>query len=319
MDAEQQEREEWFDKWIKATLTKPDKPQYIPKMRMSEYHAAPGANGSTFLKPTPRHMKAEAMTPPEVNYAFALGDALHIATLEPERFDLEHGEEEFFQYVPNGKGLGTKAAREAFAADPSKPVVTPELISKARYMRDAIFENHLARQLLSPPADKELSGFVWDEDAQCLKKIRLDFRPKKGNYNLDLKSCDDASEHGFWNSVRKFKYGAKAGFYADCDAEINNTNPRPLFYLVAVEGPKAESAGVFDKPYACQVFDIGSPVEELSLMADGRSYYRDRLSVFANAARTNTWEAWQHQQEATVLTVFRPRFTFKTKQPEDDQ
>lgn len=315
----QQDDQEHFEKWLRATMTPLAQPHWIEKKRMAEYQASPGANGSVFLQHTPRRMKHAAMEPPRVSYAFSLGDAVHIATLEPERFDKIQGEEEFFQYVPGGTGLKSKAAKEAFKADPSRPMVTPELISKARYMRDAILENDFARLILSPPADKELSGFVWDPDAQVIRKIRLDFSPKKGNYDLDIKTCDSCDEYAFWASIKKFKYGAKCAYYQDTAAMIRGTLPRPYFYLVAVSGPKGESKGVYDAPYECQVFEIASPVDELSLMAEGRAFYMDRLSKFSNAAHTNHWEAWQHQQGACVLTKFPPRAIFKSTQTEDHE
>lgn len=315
--SDQQDDEEYFAKWLKATMTPLQQPHWLEKKRMAEYQASPGVNGSVFLHDTPAHMKHEAMQRPRVSYAFSLGDAVHIAVLEPERFDLERGEEEFFQYVPGGTGLKSKAAQEAFKADPSRPMVTPELISKARFMRDAIYKNHLARRILSPPADKELSGYAWDPDAQVIRKIRLDFSPKKGNYDADIKTCDSCNEYAFWSSIKKFKYGAKCANYQDTAAMIRGTLPRPYFYLVAVSGPKGESKGVHDAPYAARVFEIASPVDELSLMAQGRAFYQDRLSKFANAAHTNTWEAWEHQQEAEVLGVFPPRSIFKSTQTED--
>lgn len=308
---------DFFTKWLRATMTPLEKPLYVEKKRMAEYHASPGANGSTFLHDTPAEMKHEAEKLPEPNYAFALGDALHIATFEPERFDKEKGEEEYFQYSPT-IGLDTKKAQQAFEADPSRPLVTPELISKARYMRDAIFRNHLAKQILSPPADKELSGYAWDEDVQCIRKIRIDFRPRIGNYTVDLKSCDSVNEVKFWSSVKKFKYGAKCAFYADTDAMIKNTLPRELFFLIAVTGPKAANAGVHDAPYMARVFEIGSPVKELSLMEEGRAFYMDRLAKFSNAARTGIWEAWENQQDAEVLTTFRPKAFFRSAPTNDE-
>jgi hypothetical protein len=310
--------DEYFAKWIAATLRKPDKNQYLPGLRMATYHASMGANGSVFLQDTPKEMKHEAQAPPEINYAFALGDALHIATLEPERFDKEKGEEEFFQYSQTTT-LDTKANASAFAADPSRPIVTSDLISKARKMRDAIMANHLARQILSPPAEKELSGYAWDEDAHCIRKVRIDFRPTKGNYLVDLKTCDSVNEMKFWSSVKKYKYGAKCAYYMDTDALISNTIPRELFFLIAVTGPKAQNAGVYDAPYMARVFEIASPVDELSLIAEGRAFYMNRLAMFANAARQNDFEGYDHQQEAEILTVFRPRsFIGKKEQRTSD-
>lgn len=319
--SDQQDNEEYFQKWLRATITPLQKPHWLFKKRMSEYQASPGANGSVILHDTPAHMKHEAMQRPKVNYAFSLGDALHIAVLEPERFDKERGEEEFFQYVPGGTGLKSKSAIDAFKADPSRPVVTPELISKARFMRDAIFKNHLARQLLSPPADKELSGYAWDADAGVIRKIRLDFSPKdpKANYDVDLKTCDSTNPYRFWSSVKKFKYAAKSAYYQDTAAMIRGTLPRPVFILIAVEGPKGESKGVYDAPYIAHVFNIANPVKELDLMAAGREFYLDRLSKFGNAARQNDFEGYEHQQEPTLLTTYPPRTIFKSNTGDDEE
>lgn len=317
MTQEEHDKAEFFTKWLSATMTPLSQPHWLAKKRMAEYHAAPGANGSTFLHDTPAQMKHEAMQPPEINYAFALGDAVHIAVLEPDRFDKERGVEEFFQYSPT-KGLDSKAAREAFEADPSKPLVTPELISKARYMRDAILRHRLAKKLLSAKADTELSGFAWDPDAQIIRKIRIDYRPQKGNYLVDIKTCEGVAEHKFWGSVKKYKYGAKAAFYLDTEAMIENRLPKPLFYLIAVEGPKAQSAGVHDAPYLARVFEIGTPVQELSLIEEGRAFYQNRLAMFANAARTNDWEGFEHE-DAVMLTTFPPKRQFQAIEKDEGE
>lgn len=323
---EERDKIEFFNKWIKATMTPLQKPHWFAKKRMAEYQAMPGANGSSFLHDTPAHMRHKSMQPPEANYAFSLGDAFHIAVLEPDRFDKENGETEFFQYSPT-KGLDTKAAKEAFAADPTRPLVTAELISKARYMRDAIWNkkkqhgNHEAHKLLSPPADTELSGVVWDNDAQIIRKIRIDFRPKdpKANYLVDLKSCDSCNEFKFWSSIKKFRYGGKSAFYLDTESLIENRTTKPLFYLIAVEGPKGATQGVYDAPYLCRVFEIGSPeVPELNLVEEGRAFYLNRLSMFANAARTNCWEGYEHQQGAEVLYTLRPQNRFFKQHKEED-
>jgi hypothetical protein len=308
---------DFFEKWVRATLTPLENAHWLHKQRMAAYQASLGANGSTILVDTPAHMQAQIIRLSEINYAFILGDAFHIATLEPDRFDMEHGEEEFFQYSVT-KTLDTKANEGAFAADPSRPIVTPALIDKARRMRDAVFKNDLAKHLLSPPAEKELSGYAWDEEAKCVKKIRIDFMPKKGNYICDLKSTPSVHEGAFWSSVMKYRYAAKSAYYMDVAAEINNTRTADLFYLIAVEGPKGENQNPTSAPYLCRVFEIASPVKELSLIEEGRAFYRNRLAMFANAARENCWEGYEHESEPYVLTTFRPRSFFKSKQPAED-
>lgn len=309
-----------FQKWLTASQVQPKENHYLPNMRFDQYSDAPGINGSTFLKDTPAEMKFEAMRPREPDYNLALGELVHMAILEPDFFEGDTVEERF-QYSPT-KTLDSKAALSAFAADPSKPLVTPEMVDKARYMRDAAIGdktgNKLVKQLLSAKADKELSGFAWDEEQQILLKTRVDFRPKKGNYILDIKTCQSVNEMKFWSDTRKFQYHCKAAMYLDVDSLITKEAPRRMFILVAISGPKGPSQGLHDSPWLCRAFNLGNDVPELSLLEEGRAIYRNRLAMFANAARTNCWEGYENESEVVNLTTFRPR-SIARKQPEDDE
>lgn len=311
------DHDEYFKKWLHATMTPMEKNHYIDNWSMPYYRQAPGANASVILHDTPKEMKWHASHPSESTYATTLGDAVHIAVLEPDRFDLVDGVLEYFQYSPT-KTLDSDKAKRALEANPDKPLVTEDLISKAKFMRDAIYANQLADKILSAKAQRELSGFAWDEDAQCMRKIRLDFRPDEGNYLADIKTTESLNELKFWQSSMKFKYHAKGAFYLDTDAIISNTIPRELFYLVAVSGPKASTKKATDGVYDAHVFEINSPVPELSLVEDGRAFYMDRLAKFANAARTNCWEGYEFQHEPTVLNKFRPRWKYQPAGNNDD-
>lgn len=309
-----------FQKWLTASQVQPKENHYLPNMRFDQYSDAPGINGSTFLKDTPAEMKFEAMRPREPDYNLALGELVHMAILEPDFFEGDTVEERF-QYSPT-KTLDSKAALSAFAADPSKPLVTPEMVDKARYMRDAAIGdktgNKLVKQLLSAKADKELSGFAWDEEQQILLKTRVDFRPKKGNMICDIKTCASVNEMKFWSDLRKFQYHCKAALYLDVDAMITREAEKELFILVAISGPKGPSQGIHDAPYLCRAFNIGNPVQDMSLVAEGRSIYRSRLAMFSHAAKTNDWEGWENQSELEHLNVFRPRSVAKKLNPDED-
>jgi hypothetical protein len=300
--------DEHFQKWMAATLRKPDKNQYLPDMRFAEYADAPGVNGSTFLHDTCEEMLFEAQKPHEPDYTLTLGEMIHMAILEPDFFE-GNGVEERFQFSPT-VGLDTKAALQAFAADPTKPLVTQKMLDKARYMRDAVIGprgNSLAKNLLSAKADRELSGFAWHEEQQLMVKTRVDFRPINGNFLLDIKSANGVGSQETWSGIRKWGYHCKAAFYIDVDAIISGKMPRPLFFFLMVSGPKGPSQGVYDGVYQSKVYEVASPVQELSLIEEGRAIYKNRLAMFGNACRTGDFEGYQHQDEAEVLTVFRPR------------
>lgn len=313
--------EDHFRKWLAASQVQPKQNHYLPNMRFDLYADSPGINGSTFLKDTPAEMLFEAMQPREPDYNLALGELVHMAILEPDFFETDGTIEERFQYSPT-KTLDSKGALSAFAADPSKPMVTESMVEKAKYMRDAAIGkngNKLVKNLLSAKAEKELSGFAWDEEQQMVLKTRVDFRPVKGNFLLDVKTCTSVNEMKFWSDLKKFQYHCKAALYLDVDSLITKEAPRDMFIFVAISGPKGPSQGVKDAPYLCRAFNIGNPTPELSLIEEGRAIYRNRLAMFGNAARTHCWEGYENESSVIDLTTFRPRSFFKTKQTEDDQ
>jgi hypothetical protein len=318
MTTDEQEREAHFQKWVQSCFVQPKENRYIPDMRFDLYHDSPGLNGSTFLKQNPMHMKFEAMRPREPDYGLSLGEIVHMAILEPDFFDTDGTVEERFTFSPT-KTLDSKAALGAFAADPHKPLVTPDMVEKAKRMKEAVYKNDLAKQLLSVKADRELSGFAWDEEQQVLLKTRVDFRPKKGNYLLDLKTTGSVEEAIFWSEVKKWQYHAKAAMYLDVDSIISKELPKELFLLVAISGPKGPSQSPTDAPYDVQVFDIAAaePVE-FNLVEEGHAIYRNRLAMFCNAARTNHWEGHWHQSAPIQLTTFKPRSLPQKPSTEND-
>ena len=287
-----------YQKWLAATFRKPDQNCYFNDMPASVYSAAPGVRSSTLKPRTPLEMRHELLRPEQYKYHFALGTALHKAVLEPDLFDLKDGLEEFFFYCPT-KTFDSKAAVAALEANEGngKVMVTEDIIEKARRMRDAIYAHKLADKLLNVPKDTELSGFAWDEDAQVLRKVRLDMVPKDGNYHIDVKTCNDITDTGFFWACRDRGYGISSAYYRDTDALITG-KLRPLFYLVAVTGPNESSKSPTDEPYMARVFELvegdGNP-DNGSLIIEGQNIYQDKLTKFANAHRTNCWEAYENE------------------------
>lgn len=307
-----------FKKWATASLIRcPDR--WEPDMEAKIYHAYPGINASSLKHGTTREMRHYATFPKPLTYAKTLGDVLHKAILEPDIFETPDGVEEWFQYAP-GKGLNTKEANAARLAYPDKPLVTPEIVEKARRLRDAIFLHSGAAQLLACKAQKEISGFAWNDEMQCMTKIRIDFLPEEDHpefgepFFMDLKMTRSIGERAFWSQVIEYKYHMSAGFYTDVESQISHKPKRKIFSYIAVTGPTGEGQSVNDEPYMARTFDIGGMESKLSLIdhpkTGGRAQYRKALHMFSNAIQTWTWEAYEHE-ESFQLTALPPFSTFK--------
>ncbi len=274
---------------------------YVPGLSFDQYAAAPGLNASLLKEPTAADMRHELMRVQEkLTYAFALGEALHKAVLEPDLFDGD-GILEYFAYSPT-KGLDTKAAREALAADPTRPLVTPEIIDKARFLRDAIYCHRFAAKLLRGDSKRELSGFAWDEENQVMRKIRVDFLPAgPANYLLDIKSMQQVdSKAGVLSVIRKFGYALQGAWYLDTHKLITG-EARELFYILAVTGPMGANDDVHDAPYKARVFEINGAIPADNLVYEGRERYEEKVGVFLDAAHNSSWGAYEHE-EPILLT-----------------
>ncbi len=284
-----------FNRWLSATMpyegsqiTDEEVRRAIngfKEMKMGVYNEAPGIRSSALKSKTPKAMKHGMMAPREPNYALSLGSLVHMAVLEPDKYDMRDGLEECFIYSPN-KTINSEKAITAWLCDPDKILITAEMKEKADRMRDEIFAHPFADQLFRVRGKRELSGFAWSATSSFILKARFDFLPDGADYIPDIKTTTSIDERSFWFDAVKFGYHASAAQYLDIAEQIEG-KPRRKFFIVAVEGPKGPSQGPNDEPYDCRVFELNCM--EPSMVAKGRIQYRERLSKFCHAARTNDW------------------------------
>jgi len=207
------------------------------------------------------------------------------------------------ELVESVTARGRAAAEKEY---PNHLIVTKEMLIKAECMRDAIMEHSLASKLLNCSGRREVSAFAWDEETQVMRKARLDMLPGDANYFVDIKTCDDVTELGFWRSIGNWGWNISLAYYMDILRQIEGKR-RDYCFLIGVTGPKAEAQSPDDGPYMANVFEIATPENpEENLIHQGGVIYRNKLAKFANALRTNTFEAYEHETEPTYLTSRRP-------------
>lgn len=174
-----------------------------------EYHAHPARSKSYLWKlysGTPAHAEyGESETTP----AMDLGTAVHLAALEPEKFetDLERGPDD-------RRGNKWKDALEAGLAY-GRLVLTSGDYDKARRMGDAARKLPIVRQLSEAQILREASAFWTDPETGLECRCRPDIYCPAFEIMADLKTTGDASAFTWAKRVADMGYHAQEAWYTD--------------------------------------------------------------------------------------------------------
>lgn len=242
--------------------------------------------------------------------ALVLGTVFHMCILEPHRFHADAFYKEW-QIAP-GKSLTSEEALKALADDPTRKLITPEIVERARRISEAVWEHDEAKRILTLPGKAESTIEVWDPEFQVMRKIKVDWLPdSQDEGELDLKkTCDeidneseDMFEGGDWRPraiCRRFGYHIQRSFFGDTlamyeqqEAVKNKTSFK--------RRPHSRILLATDRaPYKVRVFDMEGVDDQRSLICEGRGLYRNRLAKFVLAYMDNKWEAYQHEGCVTL-------------------
>src|SRR5690606_33254705 len=173
---------------VQPTIEVPE-PGLYPDVPADVYHRWPAAS-QTVLKimrdRSPAHARQYMLTPPEPTPAMVLGQAIHMAILQPDLFR-EH-------YVRGPEfDRRTKQGREAWEAleaqHPCATILKPEDYDRCIAIRDAVHSHPYARKLLR--GQTEVSAVWRDPWFGVLCKGRFDCLPTGLGIIVDVKSVSD--------------------------------------------------------------------------------------------------------------------------------
>jgi hypothetical protein len=259
-------------------------------MDFQTYLQHPGINKSKLdsIAKSPLHYWSRWIDPnwvePAPTPALEFGTAVHMAVLEPERFQIEYVE------APNVSRT-TKAGKEAWAAaaEGGKKLLKSEDWWSVQYMLRSIMEHPMARKILMARGHSEQSIFGVCPHTGLELKCRVDYLTESG-WLIDLKSTQDASLSGFQRSVANFRYHVQAAHYLNVYRLATGETPRG-FAFITVEKTA---------PYAVQVFEA-SP----NLIQAGSLEAMRNLRALAAALDTYSLETpWpSYSQELVQLDL----------------
>lgn len=217
-------------------------------MKDEEYFSLDRFSHSAMKKfeQSPLHYLNEKRTPQEETPALVLGSAFHCLVLEPERF------EEAYAVAPHldrRTSVG-KSTWEAFCmASSGKKIISDEMYAKVGKMRDALYNNPPAKELMDQITETE-KAILWEQretGVPCKGKI-----DGIGEVIIDLKSCQDARQEFFHKAIIN-DYKRQPAMYVDA-AKANKLGSKD-FYFIAVE--KEAPFGVSVHKVARDLMDYG--------------------------------------------------------------
>lgn len=269
-----------------ATLTQvqaPSEPGLYPDVDADEYRRWPLASQS-ILKilrdRSPAHAREAMLNPPEPTPALRLGEAVHMAVLQPDLFM------ERYVVAPE-VDRRTKAGREAWeeflAEHESKRILTSQEWAQCIAMRDAVRSHSIASKLLWGEA--EVSAVWRDPDTGVMCKGRFDDIARGIGALVDLKTTMDASKGAFTRAIYEFGYYIQAAMYLR-GAQTLGLNVK-FFTFIAVE--KTPPYGVAVYHVRDDAIDAG--VQEL----------RPLLETFARCQQTGRWPGYA--EEAVEISL----------------
>ena len=219
-------------------------------MTPDEYSALPGVNFSTlkYMDKSPAHYLYALKNPKADTAAMRLGRAVHMAILEPERFELEAA-----RYDGDRRG---KAWTEFQAAHEGLEILRADEYDECLSMSRAVRGNPSANLLLTNLIDTE-APIQWTHqglEGAIACKGRLDgVSIVDGRTIVDIKTTRDASLEGFCRLSFAARYHAQAAMY--CDGYGDSGNGRPHYSIIAVESEPPYDVVVYRLPQT--VIDAG--------------------------------------------------------------
>lgn len=255
-----------------------------------DYHASDGVSKSGLWKlwsKSPFHFRYEERV---YKPQFAIGQAAHVAILEPEKFEAS--------YVPadvtrrSGKEWD-RAVMEAHAT--GREALTRDMYDSALYMRDAAARcRHL--QVMLRDAVIETSGFARDAVTGQVVRCKPDAYSPAQRVIVDLKTTTDANPDTIWRAMLNYGYHVQEAIYTDVwqDAGGGAVDAFVFFFVEK------------SKPHLIQPYELPP-----SFVEEGRAIASLAMKRYAECLKRDEWPAYGDE----VRPVDMPAFAYKVTQP----
>lgn len=235
------------------------------------YHAGPGISKSglwTIHTKSPAHFKGGAR---KESKAFDMGEACHLAILEPNLF-----EKKVVRGPDDRRGNKWKDLADVCRID-GKLLLTSGDFDNALAVRDAVHADAFVSSIVAnESAAIETSGYWIDEATGLLCRCRPDLWREDLGIMVDVKSTASAHPDDFARSVVNYGYHAQEAFYSEGWGALGK-NVEGFVFL----------AWEKTAPYACGIYELPPPIVE-----EGRAIVRRALETYAACKKADSWPAY---------------------------
>lgn len=279
----------------------------------SDYLAieALSASGIKRLLQSPLHYRYDRDNPSEPTAALAMGTALHMGILEPDRFDGDAiavipddapNRPSSRQIKAAKPGPATIAAIdwwERFDADAQgRTVLTESQSAIVRGMVGSVRRHPLYEDLFAGDGASEVT-YQWHdarhgEAVPC--KCRYD-RLQRSGLIVDIKTTRDASPEAFARAVGSYGYHVQEAHYRTGFEHLHTHSPDG-FLFVAVEN---------EAPFGCAIY-TNLP----NAVMFGLDQCERAMLLYAQARKTGYWRGYPE----TIAPVILPRWAVSIPTPE---
>lgn len=259
------------------------------------YHASPGISKSglwTIYSQTPAHFRYGER---EEKRDFDIGEAIHLAVLQPEVF-----EKRVIRGPKDRRGNNWKDFL-AEATNTGRLLLTEGDFDKALEVRDVVHADAwLNAMIVSPHSQVEHSGFWIDDETGVRCRCRPDlYRPDLG-IMFDLKSTRNAAPDAFARDVVNYGYHAQEAFYSDGYRMLGQRVDGFVFLALEKE-----------KPYCRAVYELPP-----SIVEEGRVAMRKALTLYSQCLSVDRWPGYA---EGVQELKFKPWSYSETQAPAGEE
>lgn len=259
-----------------STWKEPPPPGIHPGVPFDVYASWDATNHSLLREVgrSPAHAREYLVHPPASTKDQDFGHALHVAVLEPDRFDAQYV---LAIKVDRRTNVGKAAWAEFCTANAHRIPLIPDEYEQCMAMREAVWTSSAA-ELLKGPGLNEVCA-VWKDDETGLTcKARYDRLTARLGWSVivDVKTAVDGGMDVFARACARYAYHEQCAFYLDGAAALAPRERRFLHLVVEK-----------DRPHCVVVYELDDQAIEA-----GRRRNRRALRALAKAKQTGIWPGY---------------------------
>jgi exodeoxyribonuclease VIII len=228
------------------------------------------------IKESPAKFRWEMDNPSPPSPAQALGSAIHMALLEPDKFQVKYA---VYPKVDRRTKAGKASHDEWKKANEDKLHLSENDMLVVERIHAKTFDDDFFQKFLRK-GRKEVSLFAKDPTTGLLRRARLDNWIEELGVVVDIKTTDSAQEHVFLSDITRYQYYTQAAYYTDMVELVTGSRPK-AFVLLAVEKTKDCDIRAFSvSPQA---------------LVEGSKIYRSWLSTLAECIASDKWPGYKRE------------------------